>query len=135
MFTFANFQQLFCVGLSLLIILREQDTQLPTELGAFARCPLSELEALRLRWGPVSAWGITASPTVEHWFAWLEEAENLALASFPAAEKLARLPTPAADAEEFVSKQDVFAAELDVSLLCEVAKLPPGSNFPKIPEA
>ena len=44
MFTFANFQQLFCVGLSLLIILREQDTQLPTELGAFARCPLSELE-------------------------------------------------------------------------------------------
>ena len=34
-------------------------------------------EALRLRWGPVSAWGITASPTVEQWFAWLEEAENL----------------------------------------------------------
>ena len=44
MFTFANFQQLFCVGLSLLIILREQDTQLPTELAPFARCPLSELE-------------------------------------------------------------------------------------------
>ena len=88
-------------------------------------------EALRLRWGPVSAWGITASPTVEHWFAWLEEAENLALASFPAAEKLARLPTPAADAEEFVSKQDVFAAELDVSLLCEEQTCVSGRKTPE----